>query len=105
MKSSTRLAHVADALRTSVQYLESGRSPKERDQVRDAPPPDRLHIHGYQITPEAAELAQEFDKLPPNQREVMAIAIMSMVAQHKRDKSDARKSSKKIPPTHQQPRA
>lgn len=81
MRTTTRLHHVADALGVSVAWLETGRGPRvpsPTQRVSD----QRAHysVHGFMLTPEAARVAQEWEKLDEPMRTQVALIIESLVA-------------------------
>lgn len=81
MRTTTRLHHVAAALGVTVAWLESGRGPRlTAASVASGEARAPYTVHGMLMTPEAARVAQEWEKLDEPMRTQVALIIESLVA-------------------------
>lgn len=82
MRSSTRLHRIAAALGVTTEWLETGRGPRTASSaapgVADARA--RYSVHGFMLTPEAARVAQEWEKLEEPMRTQVALIVEALVA-------------------------
>jgi transcriptional regulator with XRE-family HTH domain len=85
-KSTTKLHRIAAVLGLSTDWVETGRGARllETPRVSDA----RAHysVHGFMMTPEAARVAAEWEKLDEPMRSQVALIIESLVATQIRSK-------------------
>lgn len=81
MRTSTKLHRIAGALGVLPDWLETGRGPRVfQPSSRVAEPPARYSVHGLMMTPEAAHVAAEWEKLDEPMRAQVALIIESLVA-------------------------
>lgn len=104
-KKTTSVYELARALGVTVPWLLDGKDAKG---VREPPPAyspgEKLLVHGYQLSEEACEFAQEFDKLDDAMREVVLVFVETLVARGKRSER-ARAAKKGSKPGRDQPDA
>jgi transcriptional regulator with XRE-family HTH domain len=81
MRTTTKLHRIAAALGLSIEWLESGRGSRLSHAPGKVSEPRANHsVHGFMITPEAARVAQEWEKLDEPMRAQLALIIESLVA-------------------------
>jgi len=81
MRTTTKLHRIAAALGLSIEWLESGRGSRlSHASGKVSEPRANYSVHGFMITPEAARVAAEWEKLDEPMRAQVALIIESLVA-------------------------
>ena len=81
MRTSTKLHRIAEALKVSTEWLETGRGPRTPPSSdKNSEQKAQYSVHGFMISAPAARIAAEWEKLENPMRAHVALIIESLVA-------------------------